>query len=113
MIIGIEDAVKMKAKQEKEAHADPLKFLDIIDEELKNIETKSTGSSVPIRPDHINPHLKRVVSMRGRKMALKAEQEQFRKVMTHPAFKNNPLGTIGIHLSNTMKQISSLPKPKN
>lgn len=102
-ILGIEDAAKAKVKEEKLANAQPLNFLDNLNEQLDSIEVKPAA---PVRPDLLNPHLKRVVSNRGRKQALKMEQGQFKKVMSHPAFKSNPLGTIGIHLNNTMKQIN-------
>jgi hypothetical protein len=79
-----------------------------VNEQLDSIET--TTSKAPIRPDLVNPHLKRVVSNKGRKQVLKKEQDQFLKVMSHPAYKSNPLGAIGLHLSNTINQIHSLPK---
>lgn len=93
------------------AQAQPLSFLDNLTEQLDSIETKSQPT--PVRLDLVNPHLKRVVSNRGRKQTLKQEEDQFRKVMSHPAFKSNPLGTIGMHLSNTMKQINTLPTKKD
>lgn len=77
-------------------------------EQLESIESRTVVSSG--RPDILNPHLKRVVSNRGRKMALKKEQDQFMKVLGHPAFKSNPLGAIGMHLSNTINQIKTIPK---
>lgn len=89
------------------AKSNPLNYFDSINEQLESIEVKPAA---PTRPDLLNPHLKRVVSNRGRKQALKKEQDQFMKVMNHPAFKSNPLGAIGMHLTNTINQIKSTPK---
>lgn len=88
--------------------------MDPLTEQLDSIESRSTGASASAtsttRPDLLNPHLRRVVSNRGRKMTLKKEQDQFMKVLGHPAFQSNPLGAIGMHLTNTINQIKSLPK---
>lgn len=95
------------------SQAQPLNYLDPLAEQLDSIESKvnnSTSSTSTSRPDLLNPHLKRVVSNRGRKMTLKREQDQFMKVLGHPAFQSNPLGAIGMHLTNTINQIKSLPK---
>lgn len=110
LFLGIEDATKQKVKQDKLSQSQPLSFLDNLTDQLGSIETKYQPT--PVRLDLINPHLKRVVSNRGRKQTLKKEEDQFRKVLSHPAFMNNPLGTIGTHLNNTMKQINNLPTKK-
>lgn len=117
--LGIEDATKEKVKVQKMSQAQPLSYLDPLTEQLDSIESRSTSPSTSTsttsttRPDLLNPHLKRVVSSRGRKMTLKREQDQFMKVLGHPAFQSNPLGAIGMHLSNTINQIKSLPKKDN
>lgn len=109
--LGIQDATKEKIKQKKIAQANPLNYLDPLNEQLEDIHVKPAA---PVRPDLLNPHLKRVVSNRGRKQTLKKEQDQFMKVMSHPAFKNNPLGAIGMHLTNTINQINQIKTiPKN
>ena len=115
--LGIQDATKEKVKLQKLSQAQPLNYFDPLSEQLDRIEsrstsstTTSTSSSSSARPDVLNPHLRRVVSNRGRKMTLKKEQDQFMKVLGHPAFKSNPLGAIEMHLSNTINQIKSLPK---
>ena len=118
--VGIEDATKERIKHQKLSQAQPLNYLDPLIEQLDSIESRSsnsgssnTSASTSTRPDLLNPHLKRVVSSRGRKMTLKKEQDQFMKVLGHPAFKSNPLGAIGMHLTNTINQIKMLPKKNN
>lgn len=92
------------------AQANPLNYLDPLNEQLDQIEVNKPVATTAVRPDLLNPHLKRVVSNRGRKQTLKKEQDQFMKVMSHPVFKSNPLGAIGMHLTNTINQIKSLSK---
>ena len=110
LFLGIQDATKEKVKKATNVNSNPLNYLDPLNEQLESIQVKSVAS--PVRPDLLNPHLKRVVSNRGRKQTLKTEQDQFRKVMSHPAFMNNPLGAIGMHLTNTINQIKTLPSSK-
>lgn len=43
-----------------------------------------------------------ISSQRGRKHALAKEQEQFKAVLNHQQFRENPLGILRKHLENTV-----------
>jgi hypothetical protein len=62
---GLEIIAKEKQEKVKQKSKKPLAFFDELEAQLEQIEVKKG----PVKPAH-NPHLKRVVSERGRKLTL-------------------------------------------
>ena len=57
-------------------------------------------SSIVTAPVRQEKPKKRVVSRKGRKATLMKEMSQFKKVLKHPAFQDNPMESVSQHLLN-------------
>lgn len=89
--------VLMKSGRKKKKPA--ILDLSAVSAALSQVPMKSTAdaAAVPRRSDRI-----RATSKRGRKHLLQLETAHFKKILEHPAFRQNPSATLHQHIANSV-----------